>query len=178
MNYRQIWIKHNGPIPYDSDGRRYEIHHINGDHSDNRIENLTCISIMEHLFIHAKQGDKGAVSAILKRLGEDNTEANKEWGKHTYENKIGLHSADSETRSEWGRQGALAHIGKKWFHNPITNERTRAFECPPGFKPGRGGKFGGNYNGAKRQPHSEETKYKQSKSVKLSWKKRNAKTKN
>ena len=32
-NYRKIWVERHGPIPLDENGRTYEIHHIDGDHS-------------------------------------------------------------------------------------------------------------------------------------------------
>jgi hypothetical protein len=34
MDYRKIWIKHNGDIPVDKTGRTYEIHHKDGDNYD------------------------------------------------------------------------------------------------------------------------------------------------
>ena len=43
MEHRVIWEQHNGPIP---DG--CDIHHINGDKLDNRIENLECLNRTEH----------------------------------------------------------------------------------------------------------------------------------
>ena len=73
-NYRQLWINHNGPIPKDEFGRSFEIHHINGNHEDNRIENLQCVSIQEHYDIHFKQGDYGACTLIAKRLNMTNRE--------------------------------------------------------------------------------------------------------
>ena len=39
-NYRKIWEQHFGPIPRDQDGRSYEIHHIDGNRSNNNIEKL------------------------------------------------------------------------------------------------------------------------------------------
>ena len=51
-NYRKIWIEHNGPIPIDENGRSYEIHHIDGNHSNNHIDNLKCVSIQEHYDMH------------------------------------------------------------------------------------------------------------------------------
>ena len=69
MNYRQIWIQHNGPIPVDEQGRSYEIHHIDGDRTNNVIENLQCVSLDEHYQIHLKQGDYHAAKMISKRLG-------------------------------------------------------------------------------------------------------------
>jgi hypothetical protein len=67
-NHRQLWINYYGPIPKDEQGRSYEIHHINGDHADNRIENLKCVSIQEHYDIHLKQGNYGACMLIANRL--------------------------------------------------------------------------------------------------------------
>lgn len=67
-NYRKIWEESYGEIPKDSDGRSYEIHHVNGNHNDNRLENLICIPIKEHYDIHYKQGDYGACVLIAKRM--------------------------------------------------------------------------------------------------------------
>ena len=37
--HREVWEQHNGPIP-----DKMEIHHINGKHDDNRIENLALVT--------------------------------------------------------------------------------------------------------------------------------------
>jgi NUMOD3 motif. len=66
--HRKIWHEQYGDIPVDEFGITYEIHHINGDHNDNRIENLKCVSIIDHYNIHASQGDWYACTAILQRL--------------------------------------------------------------------------------------------------------------
>ncbi len=68
MNYRKIWEEANGPIPIDEAGRSFEIHHIDGDRNNNTLINLQCVSIIDHLIIHTKQGDWGAVTAILMRM--------------------------------------------------------------------------------------------------------------
>lgn len=57
MNYRKIWEQYNGPIPKDFLGRTLEIHHIDGDHINNSIENLKLVTIEEHYNIHYNQGD-------------------------------------------------------------------------------------------------------------------------
>jgi hypothetical protein len=67
-NYRAIWIKANGPIPKDKEGRPYEIHHIDGDRSNNDLANLMCISIQEHFDIHYSQGDWVACNLIQDRM--------------------------------------------------------------------------------------------------------------
>lgn len=64
VNYRKLWEEENKcKIPDD-----YEIHHIDGNHENNQIENLKLVSILEHLEIHKKQKDWGAVKSILMRL--------------------------------------------------------------------------------------------------------------
>lgn len=68
MNYRKIWEDLNGSIPIDEFGIPYEIHHIDGNHENNNIENLMCISIVEHFNIHYNQGDLLAALLIASRI--------------------------------------------------------------------------------------------------------------
>ena len=77
MNYRKIYEKHHGKIPKDSNGRSMEIHHINGDHSDNRIENLKLVTIDEHYQIHYNQGDWPACHALSMRMAMTSSEISK-----------------------------------------------------------------------------------------------------
>lgn len=70
MNYRKIWIQANGPIPLDDQGRSYEIHHIDGDRKNNRLENLQCLSIEAHYELHYSKGEYFAATLIAKRLGK------------------------------------------------------------------------------------------------------------
>jgi hypothetical protein len=66
--HRKLWIKHFGGIPKDEEGRTFEIHHIDGNHNNNNLENLMCVSIKEHYTIHYKNGDYGACVMIAKRM--------------------------------------------------------------------------------------------------------------
>jgi hypothetical protein len=59
-DYRKIYESHFGPIPKDEFGRRYHIHHIDGNRNNNDISNLKCVSIQEHYDIHHAQGDWAA----------------------------------------------------------------------------------------------------------------------
>ena len=68
-SYRKIWEKTYGSIPKDINGRSYEIHHIDGNHKNNSIENLKCLTIKEHYDEHYKNGDYGACVMIAKRMG-------------------------------------------------------------------------------------------------------------
>ena len=67
-DYRKIYEAHYGPIPKDDQGRRLEIHHINSDHNDNRIENLKLVTIEEHYAIHKAQGDYVSAFMIAQRM--------------------------------------------------------------------------------------------------------------
>ena len=114
MNYRTIWIKENGEIPVDENGRSYEIHHIDGNRNNNSIENLICISIEEHFKIHYDQGDYWAAYLIATRAeGEDPKEVMKqllESKQHNWqkENRNGLlgNEFTSETSSELAKRRA------------------------------------------------------------------------
>ena len=60
-SYRRIYEQHHGPIQ-----KGYHIHHIDGDHTNNNIENLRCITAKEHFDIHYEQGDYGSCWAMLR----------------------------------------------------------------------------------------------------------------
>ena len=66
--YRKIWESINGPIPKDHNGKSYEIHHIDGDRTNNHISNLRLVTMQEHYEIHYNQGDYGACQAIAMRM--------------------------------------------------------------------------------------------------------------
>ena len=55
MNYRKLYENFYGPIPKDSNGRTFDIHHIDGNRKNNSIDNLICLSIEDHYKIHLKQ---------------------------------------------------------------------------------------------------------------------------
>jgi len=69
-SYRAIWEEAFGPIPREADGRSYEIHHINGDHHDNRLENLECLTIQQHFDRHIDMGDPFGAMFIAQRIGK------------------------------------------------------------------------------------------------------------
>ena len=117
MGHRQIWEQHYGPIPKDKHGRSLEIHHINGDHTDNRIENLKLVTIQEHYNIHWEQGDYVACHLIAQRMAKTPqelsrliSESNKRrtgklnpfFGKH--------HTA--KNKAIFARNARLTHTGK------------------------------------------------------------------
>lgn len=66
--YRKIYKEHYGPIPIDNQGRTYEIHHIDGDHSNNDPSNLKAVTIQEHYDIHYSQGDWAACLRMSNRM--------------------------------------------------------------------------------------------------------------
>jgi hypothetical protein len=67
-NYRKIYEQYHGSIPKDSDGRTFDIHHIDGDPTNDVINNLIALSIQDHYNIHYTQGDWGACIKIKARM--------------------------------------------------------------------------------------------------------------
>ena len=94
INYRRIWVSYHGKIPKDSEGRSFDIHHLDGDCSNNTINNLVAVSALEHYRIHRDKGEYGAAAMIARRMKvipEDLSETVKlqmkelvESGKHNF----------------------------------------------------------------------------------------------
>ena len=103
MHYRKIWEEYHGKdIP-----AGYEIHHIDGNRSNNDPSNLLCVSIEEHLQIHKQQEDWGAVQAILSRMSNQEgirEAARKAQIKRLEENKHNFQLMSSERRTEISKQ--------------------------------------------------------------------------
>ena len=115
-DYRKLWIEHHGPIPLDKNGKSFEIHHINGDHSDDRIENLMCVSIEDHYKIHESQGDLLACCAILRRMDD--------WA----ERFAGLSPEQKLKISEQAKNAAEERV-LKGTHNFLGGEIQRAHQA-------------------------------------------------
>jgi len=69
-----IYENHHGPIPKDELNRVFEIHHIDGNHSNNSPDNLTAVSMREHYDIHYSQNDWYACWKMSSRLNLSNEE--------------------------------------------------------------------------------------------------------
>jgi len=68
MNYRKIYESHFGPIPKELTGRSYDIHHLDGDHSNISPDNLRAVTIQEHYDIHYEQKDWYACYMIAGKM--------------------------------------------------------------------------------------------------------------
>lgn len=68
INYRKIYESFHGSIPKDSSGRKYDIHHLDGNSHNNEPSNLKAVSIQEHYDIHYQQKDWGACLALARRM--------------------------------------------------------------------------------------------------------------
>ena len=70
MEHRIVWEEHNGEIP-----EGWDVHHINGDKIDNRIENLKCVSRTEHKRTHlGMYKEDGVWQKLCTTCGEWKTE--------------------------------------------------------------------------------------------------------
>lgn len=65
---RKIWTQHHGEIPFDEFRLSNEIHHIDGDPSNDDIMNLVCLTVHEHYEIHFWQEDWHACTLIMTKL--------------------------------------------------------------------------------------------------------------
>ena len=72
--YRKIYEDHYGPIPKEENGRRYEIHHLDGNSNNNDPKNLIAVTLQEHYNIHYSQEDYIACRLIAGKLNKDPAE--------------------------------------------------------------------------------------------------------
>jgi hypothetical protein len=149
QNYRKIWMDHFGEIPIDSDGRTYDIHHIDGNKNNNQIQNLIAVSIKEHFDIHHKQGDFEACKAISLRMQNFNFKGYSQSEKT--KRKISEAKKGKPCSEEHKRKLSDAHKGK--ILSKETKQKMSDF---------RRGKPSGN----KGKNHSEEHKRKMSERMK------------
>ncbi len=95
--YRRLYELAYGPIPKDENNRSYEIHHLDGNRTNNDISNLIAVSIADHYEIHSKQGDWAACLTMAERmklspveiseLASKNAKKQVSEGKHPWQNK-------------------------------------------------------------------------------------------
>lgn len=132
MSHRKIWESANGPIPKDSLGRSYEIHHIDGNHSNNSLENLKLVTIEEHYNIHFQQKDYGACWCISQRMNvpinvskKIQSELSKKLAKERIDN--GTHNFSSEhskkVQSERIKKGTHNFQGEQGRQNAIKRNK-------------------------------------------------------
>lgn len=103
-SYRKIYEEANGCVLGDG----IEIHHIDGNHANNDPSNLMAVTIEEHLDIHYRQRDWGAVHAILLRMAH-NPEAIRDAASQAQKDRLnkGTHNFQKmtkERRSEISRK--------------------------------------------------------------------------
>lgn len=94
MSYRKIWEEKFGKIP-----KGMEIHHIDGNRKNNKIENLMCVSIEEHYRIHLEQGDYLACKIMAERM------------KLSEDERITIHKLAMKKRDQNGEKNPM--YGKK-----------------------------------------------------------------
>lgn len=120
--YRKIWEDSFGEIPKDESGRSYDIHHIDGDHSNNDLSNLMCVSIQDHYNIHLSQGDYGACAMISLRMGLSSDEVSSLARK--LQNKIiedGNHNWKDKTTCV-NKQGIVSDIDTHTYLQQVGNK--------------------------------------------------------
>lgn len=119
--HRTVWEYYNGTIPKGS-----HIHHIDGNRSNNNIENLSCISASEHQSSHLNSPERIEISKIaIKRVRPKAAE----W--HKSADGIAWHS--EQGRKIWKMRKPYTYIctqcGKEFQTKHIYSEGSNRFCC-------------------------------------------------
>jgi hypothetical protein len=120
--YRNLYEQHHNCclLPY------IEIHHIDGNHKNNSIENLMAVTSREHYEIHKSQGDKAAAALIGVRAGiskEERAHLNRE--QAIINNRLGISGFGL------GHASAAGKIGGKKGGQYAKENRTGIFSLSP-----------------------------------------------
>lgn len=126
--YRKIYKNHYGNIPSDNDGRKFDIHHIDGNHHNNDPKNLISLSIKDHYEIHYQQGDFVACHLIARKLkisSEENSKlatlANKQRvsdGRHNFQKR----NDGTSVASDSVKNGTNRLVGKGLSHPKVDKQ--------------------------------------------------------
>jgi hypothetical protein len=115
-----IYEKNFGPRPIDSHGRKYHIHHIDGNHNNNDILNLKAVSAEEHFKIHLDQNDLTAalyLSQFLDLSGKEISELAKKAAKRRVED--GTHNFLGNKNPA----RIKSRLGKHHWQGPASNQQ-------------------------------------------------------
>lgn len=113
MNYRKIWEQHYGEIPKDVNNVTYDIHHIDGNRSNNNISNLKAVSLQEHYDIHFEQGEYQSAYFIALRMFNFDPNIKQLMSEHQRELwQIGNHNfqVSPEIKSSWAKSAVHKQI--------------------------------------------------------------------
>ena len=113
-----VWEYFNGPI-----SKGYHIHHIDGDKSNNDIQNLQMLSATEHERLHGKMLTENQRETLRKNMAKATVMA-KEW-----------HNSNEghECKSAWRRKSGIDDITKICFKcgkEYIANKYQKTKYCP------------------------------------------------
>ena len=120
--YRKIYEQEYGPIPKEENGRSYEIHHIDGNHSNTSLDNLKAVTLQEHYDIHYSQGDWAACLLMTDRMKispQEKSDLAKKLNVQRVQN--GTHMF---TDSEWQRENQYRRV-KNGNHPFVGGEMQR-----------------------------------------------------
>lgn len=127
--HRGAWTYYNGKnIPKDEKGRSYEVHHIDGNHSNNLPWNLKLVTIEEHYAIHYEQRDWGACLLMAERMELPVDEVSR-MSKLSNEQRLenGTHHLLKENRKEDVRYGGITSEKSSYENAKRIKNKTHNF---------------------------------------------------
>lgn len=138
--YRKLYKLFYGTIPKDEQGRSYEIHHIDGDRTNNHILNLVAITIQDHYDVHYYQGDFAACIKIAQKMKLSPEKISELVSKQQKERvKNGIHHfLGGEIQKE--QQRKLIGNGKHHFQNSEYQSKMNRLKTKLGTNPWAGKK--------------------------------------
>ena len=131
--HRAVWEFHYGEIP-----TGFHIHHIDGDKSNNRIENLSLVSASEHESFHGTKYSSENREKVINNLIKHAIPKAAEW--HKSENGRAWHSKHGKKVAEnmQAKDYDCLHCGKKFSKKPFGENKFCANACKSAYRRAKG----------------------------------------
>lgn len=112
--HRVVWEYHNGPIP-----KGYHIHHIDGDRSNNQLENLLCEPAAKHESDHGRTSERQAygkmhIERIRPKASEwHGSKAGLEWHSKQGKRNYAVRKVNTYLCTQCGKPFQTKHVYAK-----------------------------------------------------------------
>lgn len=124
-----VWEKHNGKVP-----KGYDVHHKDGDKSNNDISNLEILNKSEHQSEHWKRKGEEDVKEFRERMIKNALPKAIEWHKSEEGRAWHVEHGKRVAKNMEKREYVCENCGNKFFKKPLGTNKFCSNACRAAFR--------------------------------------------